>query len=152
MPKLTVEIYTDGACRGNPGIGAWAAWLKCGIYEKKISDVVRHTTNNRMELLAPISALSCLKENLSYKVNIHTDSRYVRDGITRWIHNWQKNNWQIAKKKKIKNLDLWQELYVLNDKYKPNWHWVKGHSGNYGNELADELANLTIDEFLQKET
>lgn len=149
--ESTIEIYTDGACRGNPGVGSWSAWLKCGKHEKKISGVEAQTTNNRMELMAPISALNCLKKELTQKVNIHTDSRYVKDGITKWIFQWQKNNWQAAKKKKIKNLDLWLKLYDLNLYYKPNWHWVKGHSGDLGNELVDQLCNDAIDEFLKKD-
>ena len=150
--ESVIEIYTDGACRGNPGIGSWAAWLKCCKYEKKISGVEPYTTNNRMELMAPISALLCLKQEINLIVNIHTDSKYLRDGIVKWVHNWPKNDWKVAEKKKIKNLDLWKQLYDLNAQYKPNWHWVKGHSGDHGNELVDQLANDAIDIYLREDT
>lgn len=141
---MKVSIYTDGACRGNPGPGGWGAVLRWGDKEKYIKGYEPHTTNNRMELMAAIEALASLKR--SCDVDLTTDSKYVRDGITSWITKWQKNNWQNSKKQPVKNADLWQRLVVEADRHSVEWHWVKGHAGHPENELADELANLAIDE------
>ena len=139
MTKLKqVEIFTDGSCRGNPGKGAYGILLRFGKIEKKISQGFIETTNNRMELMAPIIALDSLKEKCHVKLT--TDSKYVKNGITLWIKNWQKNNWQSASKKPIKNQDLWQKLYLVTKKHEVSWHWVKGHSGNRENEICDKLA------------
>lgn len=143
-----VEIYTDGACKGNPGPGGWGAVLKYGANEKRLWGGEKHTTNNRMELLAAIEALSALKQSCS--VILTTDSQYVRKGITEWIGGWRKNGWKTAAKKPVKNVDLWQRLDELETKYQIEWRWVKGHSGHPENELADELANRGVDEILQR--
>lgn len=134
-----VKIYTDGACSGNPGPGGWGAFLSYGDKTKEIFGGEVDTTNNRMEMMAAIKALELLKRECI--IEIYTDSVYLKDGITKWIFDWQKDNWQNAVRKKIKNLDLWQNLYSLVQKHQVHWHWVKGHSGNIGNELADRLAN-----------
>ncbi len=133
-----VTIYTDGACSGNPGPGGWGAYLKYGDHEKDICGGEKDTTNNRMELTAPIKALESLKKTC--KVDIYTDSTYVKDGITKWIFNWKKNGWKTANRKPVKNTDLWQELDEIITKHEVKWHWVKGHSGHPGNDRADELA------------
>lgn len=138
-----VTIYTDGACRGNPGIGSWAATLTYLEHEKEISGVVAHTTNNQMELQAAIEALKQLKTKCN--VTLYTDSSYVQKGITLWIKNWKINNW-----KKIKNAELWQELDYLNQQHNINWQWVRGHNGDKGNERVDQLANLAIDKYLNQ--
>jgi len=140
--KKNVTIYTDGACSGNPGPGGWGAVLKFGNITKKIYDGELETTNNRMELLAAIKALEALKE--SCKVQLYTDSEYVRKGITEWIDNWKKKGWKNANKKPVKNSDLWKTLDDVAAKHDIEWHWVKGHAGNPGNELADELARKGI--------
>ncbi len=139
-----VTIYTDGACKGNPGIGGWGAWLQSGKHEKSLCGGEAHTTNNRMELMAVIQGLNALKKPC--KVDLYLDSQYVRQGITEWIHNWKKNNWKTAARKPVKNSDLWQKLDELinNNSYDIQWHWVKGHAGIPGNEKADELANEGI--------
>ncbi len=140
LPKTekTIEIYTDGACLGNPGKGGWGAVLICGDYIKKISGFKAQTTNNQMELAGVIESLKIIKNPLP--INIYTDSKYVKDGISEWIFSWKKNGWKTSQKKPVKNLELWQELDLLVQKYQINWHWVKGHSGNKYNEMADQLA------------
>lgn len=138
MTKKRVTIYTDGACSGNPGPGGWGAVLIYGKHEKDICGGEKETTNNRMEMTAAIRALQALKEPT--RVDIHTDSTYVKDGITKWIYNWKKNGWRTANKKPVKNMDLWQELDALLAKHEVHWHWVKGHAGDTMNERADALA------------
>lgn len=139
-----VTIYTDGACSGNPGIGGWGAYLSYNGHEKEIFGGEKEATNNRMELMAAIRALQSLKKHCI--VELHTDSVYMKDGITKWIINWKKNGWKTADKKPVKNMDLWQELDEAIKLHAVNWHWVKGHSGNHGNEKADQLANKGIAE------
>jgi len=141
-----VIIYTDGACRGNPGPGGWGALIKFDGAEKKIFGGHKNTTNNQMELSASIEGLAALKEKCS--VELFTDSKYVMGGITQWITNWKKNNWRTAAKKDVKNKELWQELDQLISYHQVKWHWVKGHSGDAGNEQADLLANKGIDSIL----
>lgn len=138
-----VTIYTDGACKGNPGPGGWGAALKTGLHKKKLYGGELNTTNNRMELLAAIRALQFLSRPC--EVNIYTDSQYVRKGITEWIHGWKKKNWMTASKTPVKNDDLWKTLDAEVNRHKLTWHWVKGHSGHPGNELADALANKGVD-------
>jgi ribonuclease HI len=138
-----VEIFTDGACKGNPGPGGWGALLRYKGHEKQLFGGEADTTNNRMELLAVISALGALTRNS--KVAITTDSQYVKNGITQWIHNWKRNGWRTAAKKAVKNVDLWQRLDQLVTQHDIEWHWVKGHSGHPENELADLLANKGIE-------
>ena len=144
MPTPLVEIYTDGACRGNPGVGGWGAVLTYGGHKKEIYGGENHTTNNRMELMAVIRALEQLK--LSSKVKIYTDSQYVQKGISTWIHGWKKNGWRTASKAPVKNVDLWQQLDALIAPHKIEWLWVKGHGTNLGNIKADQLANLGADQ------
>jgi ribonuclease HI len=144
MPPIT--IYTDGACSGNPGPGGWGAWLQSGDHEKELFGGEPETTNNRMELTAAIKALEALKRKPS-TVDLYTDSVYVRDGITKWIHNWKKNGWRTAAKKPVKNDDLWKELDAQISQHNISWHWVKGHAGIEGNEKADELANRGMDTY-----
>ena len=139
----TIEIYTDGACRGNPGPGGWGALLIAGKHEKRMYGGEDDTTNNRMELMAVIEALNALKGGRS--VIVHTDSKYVMDGITKWMVNWIKRDWKTANKKPVKNKDLWMALEKAAARHDVEWRWVKGHDGNPGNEAADELANLGID-------
>ena len=141
-----VIIYTDGACRGNPGPGGWGALIKYDSVEKTIFGGQANTTNNQMELSAAIEGLAILKEPCN--VEIFTDSKYVMDGITQWIQNWKKNNWRTAAKKDVKNKELWQKLDQLITQHQVQWHWVKGHSGDAGNEAADLLANKGIDSIL----
>ena len=141
-----VIIYTDGACRGNPGPGGWGALIKYDSVEKTIFGGQANTTNNQMELSAAIEGLAILKEPCN--VELFTDSKYVMDGITQWIQNWKKNNWRTAAKKDVKNKELWQKLDQLITQHQVQWHWVKGHSGNAGNEAADLLANKGIDSIL----
>jgi len=140
-----VEIYTDGACSGNPGIGGWGAYLKYKDNVKELSGSAENTTNNRMELVAAIEGLKILKK--SSEVNLYTDSVYLKDGITKWIFNWQQNNWKNANKKDVKNKDLWIQLLEVVNKHDINWIWVKGHEGNIGNEIADNLATSAITNF-----
>lgn len=142
----SIEIFTDGACRGNPGPGGWGAVLRYAGKDKHLYGYADDTTNNRMELSAAIESLASLKERC--KVDLTTDSKYVRDGITSWIHNWKKNGWKNSAKKPVKNADLWQELDKLAGQHEIEWHWVKGHTGHPENELADQLANKAIDEML----
>ena len=139
-----VEIFTDGACRGNPGPGGWGALLRYGKKEKKLYGGEPHTTNNRMELMAAIQGLAALKEPCS--VALTTDSQYVRQGITKWLEGWKAKNWRTAGKKPVKNVDLWQRLDEESRRHQIEWHWVKGHSGHRENEIADQLANKGIDE------
>ena len=141
-----VIIYTDGACRGNPGPGGWGALIKYDSVEKTIFGGQAITTNNQMELSAAIEGLAVLKEPCN--VELFTDSKYVMDGITQWIQNWKKNNWRTAAKKDVKNKELWQKLDQLITQHQVQWHWVKGHSGDAGNEAADLLANKGIDSIL----
>ena len=134
-----VEIYTDGACKGNPGPGGWGAWLRSGPHEKELWGGEPLTTNNRMELTAVIQALSVLKQGSH--VILHTDSPYVKDGITTWIHGWKARGWTTADRKPVKNIDLWQQLDALRTGHHVDWRWVRGHNGDPGNERADQLAN-----------
>ena len=137
-----VVIYADGACRGNPGPGGWGAWLKAGEHEKELFGGEKLTTNNRMELTAVIEALASLKKRC--QVTIYTDSAYVKDGITSWIHGWKSRGWKTADKKPVKNVELWQRLDALNASHSVQWRWVKGHAGDPGNERADQLANRGV--------
>ena len=137
-----VEIFTDGACRGNPGPGGWAALLRLGEHEKLLSGADAHTTNNRMELMAAIEGLMALKR--SSRVQLTTDSQYVRQGITQWIHNWKRNGWKTSQKKPVVNQDLWQRLDEALKDHQVEWHWVKGHSGHPENERVDQAANDAI--------
>lgn len=139
-----VEIFTDGACRGNPGPGGWGAILRLGATEKELWGGDKETTNNRMELTAVIRALGALKRPVAAKV--HTDSKYVIDGIKSWIHGWKRNGWKTSDKKPVKNVELWQELDRLANGHQLEWIWVKGHAGHPENERADALANRGIDE------
>lgn len=139
-----IIIYTDGGCRGNPGIGGWGVWLQYNGKEKKIHGSAKNTTNNKMELTAIIKALESLKTK-DLEIDLYTDSKYVIKGINQWIINWKKNNWKTANKKAVKNYDLWKELDAISQNFKIHWHWVKGHSGNIGNDIADDLANQAMD-------
>ncbi len=140
----TIEIYTDGACRGNPGPGGWGALLISGKQQKTLHGGETETTNNRMELTAAIEALNALQG--PSRVILHTDSKYVMDGINDWMPNWKKRGWKTAAKKPVKNKDLWQALDAAVGRHDIDWRWVKGHTGNPGNEMADELANRGVDE------
>ena len=142
--KHAVEIYTDGACRGNPGPGGWGALLRYGDVDKQLYGGERLTTNNRMELKAVIEALSALSKPC--KVTLTSDSTYVLKGISEWLPNWKKRGWRTAGKKPVKNGDLWKTLDDLAEMHEIEWHWVKGHSGHIENELVDQLANRGIDE------
>lgn len=139
-----IEIFTDGACRGNPGPGGWGALIRHNGVERELFGGDADTTNNRMELMAAIEALKALKESCSATVT--TDSVYVKNGITQWITSWKQRNWKTAAKKPVKNVDLWQALDEQNQRHEIDWQWVKGHSGHRENELADQLANRGIDE------
>lgn len=139
-----VDIYADGACKGNPGPGGWGALLLSGSHEKELWGGERDTTNNRMELTAVIRALQALKRPVP--VRLYTDSKYVQQGISTWIHNWKRNGWKTSGKEPVKNADLWQELDTLARQFQVQWIWVKGHAGNAGNERADALANRGIAE------
>ena len=134
-----VEIFTDGACKGNPGIGGWGALLKCDGQVQELFGGEKQTTNNRMELLATIRALEALKRPC--KVKLHTDSQYVQKGISEWVLAWKKRDWHTAGKKPVKNVDLWKELDHLSQQHQIDWIWVRGHAGHEGNEKADTLAN-----------
>jgi len=140
-----VTLYSDGACKGNPGPGGWGVVLRYGDAVKTLYGGERETTNNRMELQAAIEGLSLLKR--SCRVEIYTDSQYVRRGITEWLSRWKKNGWRTADRKPVRNRDLWERLDELSGKHEIHWHWVKGHAGIPDNELADELANRGVDEF-----
>jgi ribonuclease HI len=142
MTTSQVAIFTDGACRGNPGPGGWGAILKFGTVEKELSGGTADTTNNRMEMMAAISALEALKRPVT--IDLYTDSTYVRDGITKWINGWKKRDWRTANKKPVKNVDLWQRLEAAMDRHRVEWHWVKGHAGHPENERADELARKAV--------
>ena len=141
---MTVEIFTDGACSGNPGPGGWGAILRYGETEKELSGGAAKTTNNQMELMAAISALEALTRPCA--VHLHTDSKYVKNGITQWMKGWIRNGWRTASKKPVKNADLWKQLAAAVDRHDVKWHWVKGHAGHEGNEKADELANRGVAE------
>jgi len=141
----TVEIFTDGACSGNPGPGGWGAILRFNGKTKELSGGEAETTNNRMELMAAISALNALKEPCG--VLLHTDSKYVMDGISSWIHGWKRNGWKTSDKKPVKNGELWQALDKANSRHNVKWHWVKGHAGHAENERADELARIGMTPF-----
>ena len=140
-----VTIYTDGACSGNPGPGGWGALMQFGAHERELKGGEPQTTNNRMELFAAIAALEALKRPCT--VNLHTDSTYLRDGITKWIINWKRNGWKTAAKKPVKNVDLWQRLEAAIQRHEIAWHWVKGHAGDPGNEAADALAQQGLDAY-----
>lgn len=142
--KPRVTIYTDGACSGNPGPGGWGAILISGEHRKELHGGARATTNNQMELTAAIEGLDALKA--SSVVDLHTDSTYVRDGITKWIHGWKRNGWKTAAKKPVKNADLWKRLDEAQKRHQISWHWVKGHAGHPENERADELARQGVAE------
>ncbi|KAB7739876.1 ribonuclease HI [Parvibaculum sedimenti] len=141
----TIEIYTDGACSGNPGPGGWGALLRYKGVEKEMCGGEKLTTNNRMELMAAIMALEALKRESHAR--LHTDSVYLRDGITKWIHNWKRNGWRTADKKPVKNAELWQRLELALETHDVSFHWVKGHSGHDGNERADELARRGMEPY-----
>lgn len=141
-----VEIYTDGACRGNPGPGGWGVILIAGKHRKELYGGELDTTNNRMELMAVIEALRALKR--SCRIILHTDSQYVKKGITEWIHDWKRRGWKTAAKKPVKNADLWEILDEAQSPHDIEWRWVKGHAGHPENERADELANLGVDSVL----
>lgn len=143
MDEEIVEIYTDGACKGNPGVGGWGALLRMKGKERELFGGEEHTTNNRMELLAAIRALEALKRQC--KVRLHTDSKYVQQGICEWLHNWKKRGWKTADKKPVKNEDLWRRLDALVAQHQIEWVWVKGHTGCDGNERADKLANKGVE-------
>lgn len=143
-PLPEVIIHTDGGCRGNPGPGGWGAVLYCAGHEKHLKGSEAHTTNNRMELTAALEALSAL--NQPCRVALWTDSQYLRKGITEWIHGWVKKGWKTASKAPVKNAELWRALLTQSERHEIEWHWLKGHAGHEGNELADRLANEAMDE------
>ena len=143
-----IELFTDGACKGNPGLGGWGVLIKNSNILNELKGFQQLTTNNRMELIAVIEGLKSIKENAH--IEITTDSMYVKNGINQWINNWKRNGWKTAAKKPVKNKDLWQELDELVQNYSIKWIWVKGHSGHPGNERADQLANEAIEEFQDK--
>lgn len=143
--KEHIEVFTDGACRGNPGPGGWGALLRFKSHEKEISGFAADTTNNRMELTAAIKALECLKKEVL--VHLYTDSEYLRKGIMEWLPQWKRNAWKTSSKKAVKNQDLWMELDALNQKYDIQWHWVRGHSGHLENERVDALARAEIEKY-----
>ena len=149
-PPPSVIIHTDGACSGNPGPGGWGAILSFGDHEKEIRGGEPHTTNNRMELMAAIAALEALKRPC--KVELHTDSQYMHDGMSTWIKQWKRNGWRTADKKPVKNVDLWQRLDAALEQHEAHWHWVKGHDGHEMNDRADELARSAIADLRRDET
>ncbi|HIE77919.1 MAG TPA: ribonuclease HI [Candidatus Thioglobus sp.] len=140
-----IVIYTDGGCRGNPGIGGWGVWLRYEGYDKKIKGSADSTTNNRMELTAAIRGLEAIKST-EIAIDLYTDSKYVMNGINEWIVSWKSKGWKTSSKKTVKNVDLWKQLDDLNESHDVTWHWVKGHSGDEGNEIADSLANQAMDD------
>ncbi len=148
MSSELIEIFTDGACKGNPGPGGWGAWLRSGVHEKELFGGEPLTTNNRMELLAVIRALESLKR--PSQVRLATDSQYVQKGISEWIKNWKLRGWKTSNKEPVKNADLWQELDAVSSKHQVEWVWVKGHAGHEGNERADQLANRGVEMVLNK--
>lgn len=148
ITKPSVTIFTDGACSGNPGPGGWGAILISGVHRKEINGGEAHTTNNRMELLAAISALDALRQPSD--VDLHTDSEYVRNGISKWIFGWKKKGWRTADNKPVKNAELWQQLDTARLRHEIRWHWVKGHAGHPENERADELAREGMAPFLKR--
>ncbi len=141
-----VEIYTDGACKGNPGIGGWGAWIHYKGNEKSIFGGEQNTTNNRMEMMAVIKALEALKR--PSQIKLYTDSSYVQKGMTEWLQGWKAKNWRTAARQEVKNADLWKQLDVLANQHQIEWLWVRGHDGNVGNERADTLANAGVDQVL----
>ncbi|MEP3631260.1 MAG: ribonuclease HI [Hyphomicrobiales bacterium] len=143
--KKEVTIYTDGACSGNPGPGGWGAIMRFGEHEKELNGGEFETTNNKMELTAAIESLNALKEPCI--VNLHTDSQYVKGGITGWIEGWKRNGWKTAAKKPVKNEELWRALEIARDRHNVSWHWVKGHAGHPDNERADELARQGMEPY-----
>jgi len=140
-----IVIYTDGGCRGNPGIGGWGVWLRYKDHDKKLKGSELNTTNNKMELTASIRALEVLNSS-DITVDLYTDSKYVIQGINEWIDSWKAKGWKTANKKPVKNIDLWKRLDALNQEFSVNWIWVKGHSDDPGNDMADLLANQAMDE------
>lgn len=148
ITKPSITIYTDGACSGNPGPGGWGAILISGAHRKEINGGEAHTTNNRMELLAAISALDALRQPSD--IDLHTDSEYVRNGISKWIFGWKKKGWRTADNKPVKNAELWQQLDTARLRHEIRWHWVKGHAGHPENERADELAREGMAPFLKR--
>lgn len=142
MSESEVEIFTDGACRGNPGPGGWGVILRFGKHERELSGGDPETTNNRMELMAAIMGLEVLKRPC--KVRLWTDSMYVKDGVTKWIHGWKRNGWRTGEKNPVKNVELWQRLDAARARHQVEWHWVRGHSGHAENERADQLARNAI--------
>ncbi len=147
LPRPQVLIYTDGACKGNPGPGGWGVWLRSGDHSKEMFGGEATTTNNRMELTAVIEALVSLKRNCD--ITLYTDSEYVRNGITTWIHGWKKRGWKTADGKPVKNQELWQRLEALASLHTIDWRWVKGHAGDPGNEKADQLANQGVEQAMK---
>ncbi len=145
-----IQLFTDGACKGNPGIGGWGALIKQAKGVNELKGFQIHTTNNRMELVAVIEGLKSINKNEN--IQIITDSKYVKNGMNQWIVNWKNNGWRTASKKPVKNKELWQELDTLVQNYNINWKWVKGHSGDPGNERADQLANEAIEEYYEKKS
>ncbi|MDR2194987.1 MAG: ribonuclease HI [Gallionellaceae bacterium] len=146
--EAAIEIFTDGACKGNPGIGGWGVLLRAGDRERELCGGEAHTTNNRMELIAAIRALEALKRPC--RVVLHTDSKYVQQGIAEWLPNWKKRGWKTADKKPVKNEDLWRRLDEVAAQHEVEWMWVKGHAGHEGNERADQLANRGIEELQEQ--
>lgn len=146
-PQKHIAIFTDGACRGNPGPGGWAALLRYNKHNKAISGAENNTTNNRMELTAVINALKILKEPCV--IDLTTDSEYVKNGVTKWLPGWKARNWRKGTTREVKNIDLWQQLDELVHKHSLKWHWVRGHSGHHENEIVDELARTAIDKLLK---
>ena len=144
--ESVVEIYTDGACRGNPGPGGWGVLLRYGDHERYLSGAERDTTNNRMELMAAIEGLAALKRRST--VAVYTDSRYVKNGISEWLESWKARGWKTAARKSVKNVDLWQRLDELSRNHVVQWNWIRGHAGDPDNEAVDRLANVAIDKMM----